>query len=444
MNTSLRHRIALTVCCLALAWAPVAHAQLEWTQHPANPILVPGPSGTWDRGGVVASSVIQDGDTLKMWYSGLPSLSNPAAFAIGYAWSTDGVNWTKHANNPVMTDRPGEWDAPGVAIPIVIKDGDTYRMWYGAGGCPDDMSLGYATSTDGLTWERLPAPVMERGPAGEWNVDFLSPGSVIKEDGLFKMWFFSGTGSVCNNNTPGTRGSTGYATSPDGITWTLYDDPATTDLPYQFSDPVLEPGPSGTWDSIHAISSHVLPTATGYELWYSGRSGAEQDIGYATSSDGITWAKHAENPVLEAPAWAPGGFVYPSVLRDGDSYRMWVQGWQNNSASIGYATASLAVATEPGATPSGMGTLHPAYPNPAAAGTTLSYTLEQPAHVTLAVHDLLGREVARLVDAARPVGISTLAWDGRGASGRHLGAGVYVVRLHVEGETQSRKVLLLR
>ncbi|MEP0546597.1 MAG: T9SS type A sorting domain-containing protein [Rhodothermales bacterium] len=404
---------------------------------------MPGPSGEWDRGGLIAPTVIQDGDTLKMWYFGLASLNNPSSYAIGYAWSLDGVGWTKHPGNPVMTDRPGEWDAPGVSVPVVIKDGDTYRMWYSGSGCPDDGSIGYATSTDGLTWERLPAPVMERGPAGEWNVDFLSPGSVIEEDGLFKMWFFSGTGTVCSN-TPATRASTGYATSPDGITWTLYDDPATTDPPYQFSDPVLEPGPSGAWDTNYAFSSYVLSTGTGYELWYSGRRGSEQDIGYATSPDGITWTKYAGNPVFEAPAWAPGGLVYPSVLRDGDTYRMWVQGWQNNSASIGYATAPLAVSAEPGATPSGMGALHPAYPNPAAVGTTISYTLEQPAHVTLAVYELLGRPVAHLVDAVRPAGASTLAWDGRDGSGRRLGTGVYVVRLHVNGETQSRKVLLLR
>ena len=445
MNTSLRHRIALTACVLALAGAPAAFAQVEWTQHPTNPILVRGASGEWDRGGLIGPSVIQDGDTLKMWYFGFSSLSTLSSYAIGYAWSLDGVSWTKHPGNPVMTGRPGEWDTPGVSVPIVIKDGDTYRMWYVGGGCPDDGTIGYATSIDGLTWERLPAPVMGRGPAGEWNVDFLSPGGVIKEGGLFKMWFFSGTGSVCSTS-PTTRASTGYATSPDGITWTLYDDPATTDPPYQFSDPVLQPGPSDAWDANSAFSSHVLPTATGYELWYSGVRGSGQDIGYATSSDGVTWTKYEGNPVFEAPAWAPGGLVYPSVLRDGDTYRMWVQGWQNSSAgvaSIGYATAPLAVAAEPGAAPPGRATLYPTYPNPAAAGTTLSYTLEQPAHVTLTVYDLLGREVARLVDAARPAGESTLAWDGRSASGHRLGAGVYVVRLHVGGETRSRKVLLL-
>lgn len=102
------------------------------------------------------------------------------------------------------------------------------------------------------------------------------------------------------------------------------------------------------------------------------------------------------------------------------------------------------VAAEPGAAPSETLALHAPYPNPTAAGATLTYRLAEATHVTLTVYDLLGREVARPVEGSRPACEHTVLWDGRDARGRGLSAGVYVVRLRAGGVTGSRKVILMR
>jgi hypothetical protein len=50
----------------------------------------------------------------------------------------------------------------------------------------------------------------------------------------------------------------GYATSTDGIMWTKYDNPATTNPPYAESDPVLVPGSPGTYDDEGLYFQSVL------------------------------------------------------------------------------------------------------------------------------------------------------------------------------------------
>ena len=80
-----------------------------------------------------------------------------------------------------------------------------------------------------------------------------------------------------------------------------------------------------------------------------------------------------------------------------------------------------------------------AYPNPTRSAATLEYTLPDADRVELVVYDVLGRQVARLVDEER-------------AAGRHqatvpserLASGVYFGRLHVGGRTLTQKIVVVR
>lgn len=289
-----------------------------------------------------------------------------------------------------------------------------------------------------IAWSRLPTPVIQPGPAGEWNSDILSPGTVLKEDGLFKMWFYAGRGSVCPGNSA-TRTGIAYATSPDGIDWTLYDDPETTDPPYQYSDPVLLHGPSGSWDFNYTISPYVLGTEGGYEMWYSGWTvGGGQHIGYASSPDGIEWTRNEDNPVLQSPGWT-NGLIYPSVLRGDDTYRMWFQGWQGAGASIGYATAPQSVGAEQPIAADEGSELHQNFPNPFARSTTITYDVARAGHVTIQVFDVLGKRIASLVDEARAPGSHSVVWEAD-----DVASGFYYYRLSSEGFVATRAMLVLR
>ena len=56
--------------------------------------------------------------------------------------------------------------------------------------------IGYATFVDGIIWTRQDAPVLERGPAGEWDDSYMVTGNVFKEGNTFKMWYSGGTGGT--------------------------------------------------------------------------------------------------------------------------------------------------------------------------------------------------------------------------------------------------------
>jgi len=53
------------------------------------------------------------------------------ATVIGYATSTNGITWTVTSSEALSGDSSALWDSVG--IPCVIKDGDTYKMWYTQG-----------------------------------------------------------------------------------------------------------------------------------------------------------------------------------------------------------------------------------------------------------------------------------------------------------------------
>jgi len=79
------------------------------------------------------------------------------------------------------------------------------------------------------------------------------------------------------------------------------------------------------------------------------------------------------------------------------------------------------------------------YPNPFNPSTRLSYSLSQTSSVSVVVTDLLGREVARLVDGVQPAGAHTVQFDAG-----DLPSGIYIYRLITEETSLSRVMTLLK
>ncbi|MDY6789283.1 MAG: LamG-like jellyroll fold domain-containing protein, partial [Candidatus Nanohaloarchaea archaeon] len=97
-----------------------------------------GTSGTGDDSDVFSPTVIKDNGTYKMWYSG----KDGSKLRIYMATSPNGTFWTKVNNNiPSNSDNnstdgriplgtTGTGDDNHALAPTVIKDGNTYKMWY--------------------------------------------------------------------------------------------------------------------------------------------------------------------------------------------------------------------------------------------------------------------------------------------------------------------------
>ncbi len=79
------------------------------------------------------------------------------------------------------------------------------------------------------------------------------------------------------------------------------------------------------------------------------------------------------------------------------------------------------------------------YPNPFNPSTRIRYELPRSSVVRLIVFDMLGREVAALVNELREAGIHEVSFDGSG-----LASGVYLYRLNAGSFTQTRKLILMK
>jgi len=79
------------------------------------------------------------------------------------------------------------------------------------------------------------------------------------------------------------------------------------------------------------------------------------------------------------------------------------------------------------------------YPNPFNPTTAISYQLKAVSHVTLRVFDVLGREVATLVDGQMPAGSHQVTFDAS-----HLSSGVYLYELKAGDFVQTRTMVLTK
>ena len=93
-------------------------------------------------------------------------------------------------------------------------------------------------------------------------------------------------------------------------------------------------------------------------------------------------------------------------------------------------------------------TLHPGYPNPFNASTTIEYELARPANVRLEIINMKGQIVRTLVDEERLAGEFRVSWDGRTVTGLTANTGVYIVSMTAADAEQvfraSHKVLLVK
>ncbi len=79
------------------------------------------------------------------------------------------------------------------------------------------------------------------------------------------------------------------------------------------------------------------------------------------------------------------------------------------------------------------------YPNPFNPATSISFTLLKQEQAKLTVYDVIGNEVATLVNGTLPAGINTFTFDAV-----NLSSGTYIYKLETESFVQARKMVLLK
>jgi predicted GH43/DUF377 family glycosyl hydrolase len=297
---------------------------IPWAKHPDNPVVDVGSPGSWDDMQVGTPSVIFENDTFKMWYGG----DDGNNLRIGYATSPDGATWNKDTiHSPVLdVGAPGKWDDEKVYCPSVVFANGIYHMWYS--GAPDlaadTILIGHATSPDGLVWTKDPDnPVLEQSPPGNWDYYPWFFSFVIFENDTFHMWY-----SSYGNN----QGQIGYATTtnPNGKNWTKYS-----------GNPVLSPT-YGTWDWSQVTEPSIATYNGTLYMFYRGSS-EQGEIGFATSTDKVTWYKDPQPCLLRGPAgsWDHYNISFPKAIYDGNEYKMWYHGMPSSAGGVKIGLATV-------------------------------------------------------------------------------------------------------
>lgn len=84
------------------------------------------------------------------------------------------------------------------------------------------------------------------------------------------------------------------------------------------------------------------------------------------------------------------------------------------------------------------------YPNPFNPTTMIRYAVPENSHVVMTIFDVLGRTIARLVDADVQAGIHQVLWDGRNRSGQQVGSGIYFYQIISPNFRDVKKMMVIR
>lgn len=153
------------------------------------------------RANLEGACIFKAGSTYVLLYSGYADIGFPVTSfpaRLYAATSTDGITFSPAGSGPVLAPTAGWYDNDAVFSPTVISTGSGYLMLYAghsytngsAIGGPSGVSLLAATSPDGITWTKSPAPVLQASPGIAWMSDGVAEPSLVQgPDGKFYLFF---------------------------------------------------------------------------------------------------------------------------------------------------------------------------------------------------------------------------------------------------------------
>ncbi len=224
----------------------------------------PNPATDWEEQ-VNRPVVIRNKDGYKMWYTG--QISTPAKTSkIGLATSSDGVEWERAGEQPVLQpDVP--WEKNALMCPHVIWDdaNQRYQMWYSGGEQYEPDAIGYASSEDGVNWDKHPDnPIFKADKNSQWEYEKVTACQVVKHGEWYYM-FYIGFHDV-------HWAQIGVARSPDGI----------SDWERHPQNPIIKTSKEG-WDRDACYKPYAIFDEKNdrWMLWYNGRKLSKEQIGLA-------------------------------------------------------------------------------------------------------------------------------------------------------------------
>ena len=123
--------------------------------------------------------VLREGNIWRLWYTSFVKWERTDGEAkhfyhIKYAESLDGANWNREGR--IAVDFRDEFEYV-IAKPCVVREKGIYKMWYSYRG--DSYRIGYAESTDGINWARKDSEVGIDVSDSGWDSEMIEYGFVF-------------------------------------------------------------------------------------------------------------------------------------------------------------------------------------------------------------------------------------------------------------------------
>lgn len=268
-------------------------------------------SGGWDATYVNPGAMVIHGGQFHMFRNAFKTW--PGEINIGYMTSEDGRNWQSVSDDPLFTSDDIPYVEDGAAVSsVVVGDDGTWMLYFHTLDRPGVIGRLTAPAPEG-PWTPDPQPVLTPGGDEAWDGTRVGWQSVVKTEEGYVMYY-------AGNKAFTTQ--IGRATSPDGATWTKYDDPDTTEPLYAQSDPVLLP--EQEWQRGDVGRPEARLTPEGWVMLYVGND--LNTRGLAFSEDGIHWTHHEENPIINDSHFPISGSTWDTALlhRD-DTYLYYME-----------------------------------------------------------------------------------------------------------------------
>ena len=264
----------------------------EWRRLSPDPILGPRGDGFESAGVFNPAVIVKDGQIVMLYRA----QDRAGTSRLGYATSSDGVHFNRRSE-PVLVPEAEYERGGGVEDPRLVQIGGTYYLTY-TGYNTKDARLCLAVSRDLLHWERQ--GVILPAHQGRWNVGWTKSGAILNERINGKYWMY-----YLADAADGTH-QMGVASSSDLLHWTeVLDRPVLAARRRWFDSQVVEPGPP------------PVMTEQGILLVYNG---ADDALAYSTGwvlfqrSDPTKALARCEKPIFRVEReWEEVGQV-PNVV----------------------------------------------------------------------------------------------------------------------------------
>lgn len=250
---------------------------VEFVPYEGNPVFKGTGTNTWDRKIRERGYILYEDGLYKMWYSGYnPEMAKPKF--MGYATSTDGINWTRYSDKPVFSEK---WTEDM----FVLKNDGHYYMF--AEGDGDIAHL--LVSADGINWKEEGDLVIRTTKGDVVPGPYGTPTAWI-ENGKWYLLYERNDSAIW------------IAGSEDKINWINIQD-----------EPVLKPGPEA-YDKGAIAADQLVKFKGKYYLYYHATdrpdwnhpaSPVKWTSEVAMSTDLLNWIKYPGNPIVEGDHSSP-------------------------------------------------------------------------------------------------------------------------------------------